>query len=447
MNRDVYAKLVQWKDSPRRKPLILRGIRQSGKTYLLRRFGEREFPGCAYFNFEEDPDLEGFFRHRLDPERLVENLSLYCGERIAPSETLIVFDEIQAAPRALNSLKYFFEKGPSYYVAAAGSLLGIRMSNTESFPVGKVNFLDLSPLSFQEFLDATGKSEWRQLIESLAGFSPLPEPLHLELIESLKRYYVVGGMPEAVDSFASTGDLNGVRTIQKEILDAYALDFFKHAPPGDAPRISRVWNSIAGQLARENKKFKFSDVASNARAREFENAIEWLADAGLILRACNVSKPGVPLAGYSNRRYSKVYVADVGLLGALARVPQDVMVKGNDLFTEFHGALVENYVAQQLRMKDATELFYWTSKGKAEVDFLVEKEGRVFPLEVKAGINPKSKSLRTYGERFPHSVLSRTTLLNLRCDGKIYNYPLYAICRFPMEMPESDGRTRESKLP
>jgi predicted AAA+ superfamily ATPase len=312
------------------------------------------------------------------------------------------------------------------------------MSGTESFPVGKVDFLDLNPLSFQEFLEATGKSEWRRFIESLTGFSPIPEPLHMELVQSLKHYYVVGGMPEAVDVFAGGGDLTEVRTIQKTILDAYALDFSKHAPRKDAPKISRVWNSIPGQLARENKKFKFSDVGTGARAREYEDAIEWLADAGLILRACNVSKPGIPLSGYSNHRYSKLYLADIGLLGALARVPQNIMVKGDDLFTEFHGALVENYVAQQLRANNAAELYYWTSKGKAEIDFLVENEGRVFPLEVKAGINPKSKSLRTYGDRFPRSILSRTTLLNLRCDGIIYNYPLYAICRFPMATAVAD---------
>jgi predicted AAA+ superfamily ATPase len=441
MERDLYSKLIRWRDSPRRKPLVLRGVRQSGKTYILQRFGEREFPSHAYFNFEEDPDLKGLFEHKLDPQRLVENLSLYSGQKITPAETLIVFDEIQAAPRALNALKYFCEEASQYYLAAAGSLLGIRMAGMESFPVGKVNFLDLYPLSFLEFLDALGKTAWRRFIETIEEFTALPEPLHMELIETLKRYYVVGGMPEAVNIYVETNDLHGVRAIQREILDAYALDFSKHAPPNDVSKISRTWNSIPAQLARENKKFKFADVARNARAREYESAIEWLADAGVILRAHNVNKPGIPLSGYTNHGFFKVYLADVGLLGAMANVPPNIIVKGDELFTEFHGALVENYVAQQLQRHRAAELYYWTSKGKAEVDFLIEKDGRVFPLEVKAGINPRSKSLRTYGERFVPSILSRTTLLNLRRDGEICNYPLYLISRFPMCTP--DGSTSQ----
>ncbi|MFH1842951.1 MAG: AAA family ATPase [bacterium] len=436
MKRDLYAKLIQWKNSPRRKPLILRGVRQSGKTYLLRRFGECEFPNLVYFNFEEDPALVQFFEHKLAPQQLVENLSLYSGQKITPAETLIIFDEIQAAPRAVHSLKYFHEEASQYHLAAAGSLLGIRMSGLESFPVGKVNFLDLYPLSFREFLDASGKSEWRQRIETIESFAPLPEPLHRELIEMLKRYFVVGGMPEAVNTYVESGDLHESRTIQREILDAYALDFAKHASPYDVPRIARIWSSIPAQLARENKKFMYSDVARRARAREYENAVEWLANAGVILQAFNISKPGLPLRGYVRHGFFKVYLADVGLLGALAGVPPNIIVKGDGLFTEFRGALVENYVAQQLKKDHNTGLHYWKSKSTAEVDFLLEKESRIFPLEVKAGINPRSKSLRTYGEKFAPPVLSRTSLLNLRCDGEIANYPLYLVDRFPLDAPE-----------
>jgi predicted AAA+ superfamily ATPase len=431
MKRDVYTSLVQWKAAPQRKPLILRGVRQSGKTYILKRFAEEEYHDFAYFNFEEDPDLHDFFEHKLEPARLIENLSLYTGKRIAPAETLIIFDEIQAAPKALNALKYIYEEANEFHVAAAGSLLGIRMSGEESFPVGKVNFLDLFPLTFMEFLDAMGKSSWRGFIEDLADVAPLPEPLHRDLIELLKRYYVVGGMPEAVDHYAQTQDLQEVRAIQKDILEAYALDFSKHAPPAEVSKISRVWKTIPGQLARENKKFTFTLVDKNARAREYEDAVEWLADAGLILRAQKVSKPGIPLSGYACPGFFKMYLTDVGLLGAMANLPMDIVVKGHHMFTEFNGALVENYAAQQMTAKNDGALFYWTSKGKAEVDFLVEQGGEVHPLEVKAGVNPKSKSLLVYDEKYNPLVLSRANLLNLKRDNRFCNYPLYAVSRFP----------------
>lgn len=432
MDRDIYRKLIKWKSSSRRKPLVLRGARQSGKTYILKYFAEKEYTDHVYFNFEEDPDLHDFFKHQLEPHQLIENLSLYKGTRIFPDKTLIIFDEIQAAPKALNALKYFCEEANEYHITAAGSLLGLRMSSIESFPVGKVNFIDLYPLSFMEFLNAMGKSSWRGFIENLSDFSPIPEPLHRDLIEILKRYYVVGGMPEAVRHYSETQDLENIRLIQKEILEAYSLDFSKHASPTEVPKISRVWKSLPGQLARENKKFTYSAVAKNARARDYEDAIEWLAGAGLILKANNVTKPGLPLSGYSQSSFFKVYLCDVGLLGAMANLPVEIIIKGHNLFTEFNGALVENYVAQQLKTEQDCTLYYWRSGGKAEVDFLLEKESKIFPLEVKAGINPKSKSLKVYNERFNPLVLSRSNLLNLKRDEKMCNYPLYAVSRFPM---------------
>lgn len=435
MKRDLYNALLAWKSSPRRKPLVLRGVRQSGKTWILKQFAKKEFPDFVYLNFEEDQDLHDFFSHKLDPARIIESLALYSGKPIKPESTLILFDEIQASPQALYSLKYFCEEANDYYIAAAGSLLGIRISGKRSFPVGKVNFLDLHPLSFMEFLDALDHSSWRQHIESLDEFTPLPEPLHRELIDLLKRYYVVGGMPEVVDHYARNRELTEVRAVQREILDAYTLDFSKHASSFEIPKISMIWKSIPGQLAKENKKFRYVEVAANARTREYENAMEWLVDAGMVFRSCRVTVPRIPLSGYVKHGFFKLYLADVGLLGAMAGLPVDAVVKGHRLFTEFHGALVENYTAQQLTANHEESLFYWSNQGRAEVDFLVERDGEIYPLEVKAGVSAKSKSLKVFDAKFKPTILSRATLLNLKGEERINNYPLYAISLFPFLSP------------
>lgn len=431
MERDIYQKLLEWKSSPRRKPLLLRGARQVGKTYILQKFGQQEYAFTAYLNFEEEPLLDDFFKDNLSPQKIIHNISLYLKHTLRPETDLIIFDEIQASNNALNSLKYFNEQANEYHIAAAGSLLGIKLSKPKSFPVGKVNFLNLYPLTFLEFLDAVNQSELRQLIETTKEFAPYPELFHRELIDLLRTYYFVGGMPEVVRYFSETKDIHKVREIQKEIMNSYVLDFAKHAPAQDIPKLSLIWESIPGQLGKENKKFIFSALKQTARAREYENALKWLEDTGLILRVNLVKAAQLPLAAYSDPSIFKIYLLDVGLLGALARITPDLLTQGDRLFTEFKGALVENYVVQQLTAHRETELYYWKSEGAAEVDFICEYKNAIFPLESKAGVNPRSKSLLFYDKKYNPVSLSRTTLLNLKHDGKMHNYPLYAISLFP----------------
>ncbi|MGD2089334.1 MAG: ATP-binding protein [Candidatus Aminicenantes bacterium] len=432
MKRDIYQKLLEWKASDRRKPLLLRGARQTGKTYILKEFGKKEYENVFYFNFEEESHLKDFFHRDLKPRRIIEVFSTYSKKEIQPGRDLIIFDEIQASNNALNSLKYFREQANEYHIAAAGSLLGVKLSTPKSFPVGQVNFLELYPLTFFEFLEAAGENRYRKLLEELKELEPVPKPFHEDLLELLKKYYFVGGMPEAVKYYIKTGSLNEVGAIHKEIIDAYVLDFAKHAPPADVPKISLIWDSIPRQLARENKKFIFSAVKKSARARDYENALMWLTDSGLILRAFSVSTAKFPLKGYMNQNNFKVYLLDVGLLGALAGVPPKILTRGDRLFNEYQGAFVENFVAQQLTASLMMDLFYWRSEGKmAELDFLYMVDNNIYPLEVKAGINPKSKSLKSYNEQFNPPLLLRSTLLNLKYDGKICNIPLYGISCLP----------------
>jgi len=432
MKRDIYKKMLEWKSSKRRKPLLLRGARQVGKTYTLQQFGDKEYDNVAYFNFEENPALDDFFQQKLDPRAIIANLSLYIDREIKPGSDLIIFDEIQEANHALNSLKYFSEKAGEYHIATAGSLIGIKLSRPRSFPVGKVNFLNMYPLTFLEYLDAVRKSGLRQLIETKEDLTSFPQAFHNELIEWLRKYFFVGGMPEPVKYFAETGNLTEVRKIQKEIIDSYLLDFSKHAITSDIPKLGLIWNSIPANLAKENKKFVFSAIRKSARAREYENALQWLEDAGIIYKSYHVSTAKYPLKGYMSRSSFKVFVLDVGILGAMANLSPKALLDNNSLFSEYKGAFVENYVAQQLRSDKQIDLYYWTSKGKkAELDFLCEFDSRIHPLEAKAGINPKSKSLNSFDLQFNPTVLSRTTLLNMRRDGKIRNYPLYAITLFP----------------
>jgi len=428
MNRRLYGRLMQWKSSTRRKPLLLRGARQTGKTFLLREFGRERYDRVHYCNFEENPLLDSLFDRDLDPRRILGELSLFLGNEIRAERDLIIFDEIQASNRALNSLKYFQEQAGEFHVAAAGSLLGVRMSTPGSFPVGKVNFLDLHPMTFMEFLDAVGEARYHRMLAALAAPEPLAEAFHADLIALLRAYIFVGGMPEAVKHHAETGNAAEVREIQHEILDSYVLDFAKHARASDIPKLTLIWNSIPRHLAQENKKFVFAAVKQGARARDYENALTWLEGAGIIHRCHATVSAGAPLKHYADPACFKVYALDAGLLGALARSPVDMMVRGQRLFNEYEGALVENYVAQQMVAEIQPELFYWRSKGwKAELDFLCEFDGSIVPLEVKAGLNPKSKSLRSFDDQFHPDVLCRTSLLNLKLDGKICNIPLYAV--------------------
>jgi predicted AAA+ superfamily ATPase len=432
MKRDIYEKLLEWKSSKERKPLILRGVRQVGKTYTLQEFGRKEYENTAYFNFEEDPALDDFFQQKLDPVPIIANLSLYLDREIKAGKDLIIFDEIQASNNALNALKYFSEQAAEYHIAAAGSLIGITLSRPRSFPVGKVNFLDMYPLTFLEFLDALGKSGLRRLIEIKNDFNPFSQPFHDELVDLLGKYFFVGGLPEPVKLFVETGNLSDVRSNQKDIIDSYLLDFSKHAITSDIPKLTMIWDSIPSQLAKENKRFVFSAIRKSVRAREYEGALQWLENAGLIYKSHQVTVPKRPLKGYMNRSSFKVFVFDVGILGALVKLAPQVLIEKDRPFTEFKGAFVENYVAQQLRSEKQIDLYYWTSQGKmAELDFLCEFGSQIYPLEAKAGINPKSKSLNSYDQQFSPPILSRATLLNLRHDGRILNYPLYAITLFP----------------
>lgn len=427
MDRDFYLSLLGWKESPRRKPLLLIGARQTGKTHLLNEFGRREYRQTLTFDFEQEPVLASFFEKDLRPERILRDLALYRGTRIQPEEDLIILDEIQSSNRALTSLKYFEEQAGEYHIAAAGSLLGVELSKPGSFPVGKVNLAHLYPMTFLEFLAAAGEEPLREYLEGLNRIEPLPEALHEKLIDLLRAYYVVGGMPEAVQTYAESHDFAAVRAVQDEILKAFALDFAKHTPASDIPKMRQIWESLPVQLARENKRFLFSAAKEGARARDCEDALLWLEDAGLVYRSFVVETPRLPLKAYSNRQLFKVYLLDVGLLGAHSRLSPRVLLLGDAVFQEFHGAFVENYVAQTMSAALNRELYYWRNrKSMAEVDFLCEFGAEVVPVEVKAGINPRSKSLRTLGASFGLSRLCRTTLCNLRRDGRVLNVPLYA---------------------
>lgn len=406
----------------------MQGARQTGKTYILEEFGRFEYDNIFSFNFEKDRDLDQFFYRDMNPERIIGELSIYVNQKIKPGTDLVFFDEIQVSNRALNSLKYFAEQDAPFHVVAAGSLLGVKMSTPGSFPVGKVSFVHLHPMTFLEFLDAVDASRYRKLLESIEAFIPLPEAFHNDLINLLRQYYVVGGMPEAVRRFAETGNATEIRVIQQDIINSYVLDFAKHAPVADIPKLTIVWDSITKHLAKENKKFVFSAIKKSARAREYENALCWLEAGGLIYRAAAVETSKHPLKHYADPSCFKVYALDVGLLGAMAGSPIERLVQGSRLFNEYEGAFVENHVAQQLVSHFNQPLYYWRSKGgKAELDFLCDFNGQICPLEVKAGINPRSKSLRSYDLQFTPGQVSRTNLLNFKKDGKIGNLPLYAV--------------------
>jgi predicted AAA+ superfamily ATPase len=432
MKRDIYKKLLEWKQSKRRKPLVLRGARQVGKTYILKEFAKNEYDNYVYLDFEDDPTLDAYFAHRFDKEKIINTLSVYGGVKVSPGSTLLIFDEIQASNRALNALKYFHDYANEYHIAAAGSLLGIKLGGESSFPVGKVTFQDLYPLSFLEFLDVMGKNTLRGLIEESSDFEPFPEPFHIELIELLKYYYFTGGMPEAVAVYCETKDFDDTRKVQKDILDTYMLDFAKHADKNEVMKISAVWRSIPVHLSKENKKIVFSAIRKSGRGRDYEIALQWLLDAGLIYKSYNISTPKIPLDAYANTNIFKVFLLDVGLLGAMSRLSADTLINGNAIFTHFYGALVENYVTQQLQCKFPGDLYYWTSPGKAEVDFVFSFNDNIYPLEAKAGFYPQSKSMKVYNEKYKPNILSRTSLLNLKKNGNSCNYPLYAISLFPL---------------
>lgn len=419
-------KLRNWKNQTKRKPLILMGARQVGKTFVLKKFGELEYTNTLYLNFEDNPQLCKLFEASLSPKDILKSLSIEMDATIIAERTLIIFDEVQECPNALNSLKYFCENAQNQHIIAAGSLLGVKLEHTKGFPVGKVEFLTLYPLSFQEFLEAFKLDRLISFIEELNIPEPLPPNLHDKLLGHFKEYLFVGGMPEAVAEYVESQNLSKVREIQEAILKAYSLDFAKHAPKNQIMKINQVWGSIPSQLAKENKKFIYSALREGARAKEFEVALQWLMEAGLIYKVSVVNVPKIPLSAYADLNIFKIYLVDVGLLGAMSRLSPKTILHENELFEEFKGAIAENYVAQELAHSHHS-LFYWASEGKAEVDFVFENEDLIYPLEVKSGNSSKKKSLRVYGDTYKPKLLIRTSPMNLRKDGDILNCPLYLI--------------------
>lgn len=426
MIRNNLESLLKWKNSTYRKPLILRGARQTGKTWLLKEFGRTAFNKVVYVNFEETPVLQDLFRADFDITRIVTTISIFTNTLIDANDTLIVFDEIQSAEKGLTSLKYFCENAPEYYVIAAGSLLGMGLHSNLSFPVGKVNFLDLRPMSFSEFLSALGEE---QLAGALVKQDWTILPLfHAKLNEYLRYFFFTGGMPEVVKVFAETRNWELVRQTQNQILHSYEGDFSKHAPVEIVPRIRMVWQSIPSQLAKENKKFIFGVIREGARAKDFELAIQWLIDGGLILKSHRVSKPGIPLIAYQDLSVFKLFLHDVGLLGAMAGLNVRTLIEGDKVFTEFKGALAEQFVMQQLRLKSESYIGYWTNeRSTAEVDFVVQEEGEIIPIEVKSGENTKSKSFRQFCDKYQPSKAFRATLLPYKKEDWMTNIPLYGI--------------------
>ncbi|HSX25832.1 MAG TPA: ATP-binding protein [Chlamydiales bacterium] len=426
MKRKIMESLRAWKNQPKRKPLLLMGARQVGKTFALKKFGELEYTSTVYVNFEDNPRVCKLFEASLDPKVILKALTIEMDVEIVEGKTLLIFDEIQECPNALNSLKYFCENTPDQHIVAAGSLLGVKLAHVKGFPVGKVQFLTLYPLSFSEFLEAMKETRLKDYIEENRAIEPILPNLHEKLLMHFKEYLFVGGMPEAVAEYAGSQNVTKVREIQTAILNAYSLDFAKHAPPDQIMKINQVWKSIPGQLAKENKKFIYSAIREGARAKEFEVALQWLVEAGLIHRVPLISTPKIPLSAYADMNAFKIYLVDVGLLGAMSNLSAKTLLHENELFQEFKGAITENYVAQEL-VHNQYPLFYWTSEGKAELDFIIEQDDAVYPLEIKSGHSSKKKSLRVYGDTYQAKVLVRISPMNLRKDGDVLNCPLYLI--------------------
>lgn len=426
MERLALHKLKTWKVGPDRKPLIIRGARQVGKTWLMKEFGEREYSGIAYINFESSKHLRNLFLDDFHIPRIITAIQVETGVRIEAGNTLIILDEIQEAPGAITSLKYFYENTPQYHVISAGSLLGVALHQKISYPVGKVEFLDLFPLSFSEFLMAADQQPLLELIESMDW--NLLKSFKGKLILNLRYYYYVGGMPEAVNSFIHRNDFQQVRKIQKDILTAYENDFSKHAPLNIVPRIRMLWNSIPSQLAKENRKFLYKAVKTGSRAKDYELALNWLSDSGLVHKVYRVSKPGFPMKSYEDQGAFKLFITDVGLLGAMGDIDLRTLLEGNAIFREFKGALTEQYVLQQLLTDPELAIFYWSAdRSTAEIDFLVQYSGRVIPVEVKAEENLRAKSLRTFCQKYAPQTAIRTSMSDYREESWMTNLPLYAI--------------------
>ena len=426
MYRYAIENLDKWKNSKNRKPLIIEGARQVGKTWIMKEFGKKSYNKTVYINFDSNVQMAELFSIDLNVERIIMGLELYAGHKINPTDTLIIFDEVQEVPKALSSLKYFYENAPEYHIVCAGSLLGIALHEGTSFPVGKVDFLKLYPLSFKEFLMAIGLERFAELLDK-KNYDMI-KSFKQTYIDALKQYYYVGGMPEVVASFADEKDFNEARKIQKRILTAYEQDFSKHAPKEIVPKIRMLWNSIPSQLAKENKKFIYGLIREGARAKDYETAIMWLSDCGLVHKVSRINAPNIPLKAYEDLKAFKLFIVDVGLLGAMVGLNQRTLLNGNELFTEFKGALTEQYVMQQLAVNQDLGIYYYTNdRNTCEVDFIVDNGDYIIPLEVKAEINLKAKSLKTYREKFTPEISIRSSMADYSEEVGLINLPLYAI--------------------
>ena len=427
MERLLLDALNSWKNSKKRKPLIIKGARQVGKTWLMKTFGEKAFKQVVYLNFESSERLKNLFVADFNIKRILSVIEIESGQKIDVENCLLIFDEVQEAEKGLTALKYFYEQAPEYFIIAAGSLLGISLQKNNSFPVGKVDFLQLFPLSFMEFLANTGEEMLAKEIENKKW--EVVSTFHEKLVEKLRLYYFIGGMPEVVANYIENNDLKAVRNIQQKIIAGYENDFAKHAPNEIVPKIKMVWQSLISQLAKENRKFIYGQIKKGARAKDFEMAINWLVDAGLILKVNRIEKPTLPLNAYADFDSFKLFLLDIGLLNAIGNMDEKILLEKNNILTEFKGALTEQYVCQELKIK--TALYYWSvANTLAEIDFLIQDKNEIIPIEVKAEENAKSKSLKVYVEKFSPKIALRTSMNMYREENWLVNVPLYAIGEF-----------------
>lgn len=424
MNRLLIKELVAWKNATNRKPLIIKGARQVGKTWLMQTFGEQQFKQVVYLNFESSQRLQEMFKPDFNIPRIITVIEIETNQKIDYTNTLLIFDEIQEAEKGLTALKYFYEQAPQYFIIAAGSMLGISLQKSNSFPVGKVDFLQLYPLSFAEFLNNAGYSKLADnlVLKNWAVIATF----HQKLVELLRLYYFVGGMPEVVANYIENKNLETVRQLQQKIIIGYQNDFAKHAPNDIVPKIKLVWQSLISQLAKENRKFIYGQLKKGARAKDFETAINWLVDAGLVLKVNKVTNPTMPLNAYADFDAFKLFLVDIGLLNAIANLDPKILLEKNTILTEYKGALTEQYVCQQLKIK--TDLYYWVAENAtAEIDFLIQQQNQIIPIEVKAEENLKSKSLTTYVQKYTPTTAIRTSINQFRAETWFTNWPLYGI--------------------
>lgn len=428
MYRSVLKQFETWKESPSRKPLIVKGVRQVGKTWLMKEFGRLHYADTAYFNFDENPELNQLFTGSKDVNRILQNLTMATGQKITPGKTLVIFDEVQDAPEVIGSLKYFCENIPELHVVCAGSLLGVALARPGSSPVGKVNFLEVRPMTFREFLLASGKDGLVTFMKAINTLTPIPDAFASQLAELLKFYFITGGMPESVKDWTEHRDVNEVQSILSELLETYARDFAKHPETKQFPKLSLIWKSIPSQLARENKKFLYSVVKEGARAREYEDALQWIVEAGLFIKVYRSNAPKIPAVSYDDLSAFKIYLSDVGLLRRHCRLHPSAITERNRLFTEFKGALAENYVLQALTLQYEDTPRYWSRINPShEVDFLIQRGNQIIPIEVKADENLSGDSLKIFAKLFPDDTRLRVrfSMRNLCLNGCVLNIPLY----------------------